>query len=485
MTSKARDNVTKLNDICSVKDYGAVGDGVADDTAAIQAAIDSVSGPVCVYIPSGVYKITSTINITKDRVMIYGDGRATRLNFVPTANDVLFNYDHGTLSTFQHTMRDITFYSTDTTYTKTALRLVDISSCVFANVHTMFPHWFGNGSIFLNICGRDSTSFTDMLIFADKPIVINPIPAPHSATGIGCDQMNFANIYLGTSGSANPLITIENATAGRILPITSVSFTGYQAWVGGSYGLYWVDPYTTADSLYLKLENVRHEQGVGSTGYTIYLDSSRIGNMQNLVIDQMQTPLEYNGLFLRKVVNGRLQNITFTQGTGKTAIDVDSTCVNLDYNLDIPSNLATITLNGLQQGGRYKQSGNFVFLTPNSPVGSGSTTIINPSKLRGFSQLEPQNFTIAANTTVDFASNELASLVLFYVTDVSAIMAANGTSNSTKLLVQSDSGYFGTSAGAANFNLYWDSGTSRYKLQNNTASTQTFWVTTMGKSERL
>ena len=45
----------------SVKDFGAVGDGMADDTAAIQAAIDYVAayGGGVVDIPIGVYPFTS------------------------------------------------------------------------------------------------------------------------------------------------------------------------------------------------------------------------------------------------------------------------------------------------------------------------------------------------------------------------------------------------------------------------------------------
>lgn len=55
-----------------VRAFGAVGDGTADDTAAIQAAIDSYGtygGPVC--LPAGRYKVTATINF-KRGTSLYG-----------------------------------------------------------------------------------------------------------------------------------------------------------------------------------------------------------------------------------------------------------------------------------------------------------------------------------------------------------------------------------------------------------------------------
>jgi hypothetical protein len=66
----------KLRETVSVKDFGAVGDGVADDTVAIQAAIDYVegNGGGSIYLPSGVYKLNSGLTISRGGVNLYGDG---------------------------------------------------------------------------------------------------------------------------------------------------------------------------------------------------------------------------------------------------------------------------------------------------------------------------------------------------------------------------------------------------------------------------
>lgn len=63
---------TKLEQYVSVKDFGAVGDGVTDDTAAIQAAIDAAENSE-LYFPAGDYKLTSSIAIP-GRITVRGAG---------------------------------------------------------------------------------------------------------------------------------------------------------------------------------------------------------------------------------------------------------------------------------------------------------------------------------------------------------------------------------------------------------------------------
>ncbi|MGN5479536.1 glycosyl hydrolase family 28-related protein [Cupriavidus basilensis] len=56
----------------SAMDFGATGIGLADDTAAIQAALATGRS---IYLPAGVYNITDTLYFTRDGQVLHGDGK--------------------------------------------------------------------------------------------------------------------------------------------------------------------------------------------------------------------------------------------------------------------------------------------------------------------------------------------------------------------------------------------------------------------------
>jgi len=93
----------RLDEQVSTADFGTVGDGIADDTAALQRAInqqylnannyaygttaDAIKFRIVIRIPAGIYKITRTINIPSFTTLV-GDGEnKTIINFTPAAGN--------------------------------------------------------------------------------------------------------------------------------------------------------------------------------------------------------------------------------------------------------------------------------------------------------------------------------------------------------------------------------------------------------------
>ena len=70
----ARPVIAKFRDIVAAGDFGAVGDGVADDTAAVQAALNTGRA---VLAPKGTYKLTSPLTVTVANTGLIGEGKGT------------------------------------------------------------------------------------------------------------------------------------------------------------------------------------------------------------------------------------------------------------------------------------------------------------------------------------------------------------------------------------------------------------------------
>lgn len=126
-STAARALQDRFADVVNVKDYLAVGNGTADDTAAVQAAITAASraaiesedyaqgGGGTVFFPRGVYKITSQLSVQADGVGLIGDGsNASALKFAitnsPTTTDGIVVGD-GTGIGRRFQIRDLSLYT--------------------------------------------------------------------------------------------------------------------------------------------------------------------------------------------------------------------------------------------------------------------------------------------------------------------------------------------------------------------------------------
>ena len=86
----------KLDDMASIKDFGATGDGNTDDTAAINRALyqlfcreANTQVRRSLFFPAGVYRVTDTIKIPS-YAKLYGEGSDSSIIFLTAADDSTF-----------------------------------------------------------------------------------------------------------------------------------------------------------------------------------------------------------------------------------------------------------------------------------------------------------------------------------------------------------------------------------------------------------
>ena len=129
-----------LDQYASVKDFGAVGDGIADDTAAINRALfqlycREVNPQVrrSLFFPAGVYRVTGTINIPAYAMLIGEGANSSIIQLINTGGTVA--YVAQTADSLQQTGVNIgsggAIPPTEITIANMAFQTLDVASNVF------------------------------------------------------------------------------------------------------------------------------------------------------------------------------------------------------------------------------------------------------------------------------------------------------------------------------------------------------------------
>lgn len=142
----------------NVRSFGAVGDGIADDTAAISNAIANLTEGSTLYLPQGKYRVTS-LPAVPSYVTVYGDGT--------DASQIVYA-GAGTLFTVAGRLR-VRFYRLTihvVSTTGTAIRLSNSFQCTLDSVHLAGDHVGGNYPTFAQTRGLvlDSNSGGNVVV---------------------------------------------------------------------------------------------------------------------------------------------------------------------------------------------------------------------------------------------------------------------------------------------------------------------------------
>lgn len=245
----ARTLTAKLDDAISVKDFGMVGDGVTDDTAAFALAMASVRN---LYVPNGTYLITSQVTRTVGNLTMIGESKiGARFEYTATDDTaMLLIKDLGNIVSTVLLQR-LAFSGKDVS-TGGAVEIEDVSD--FALVDVFMEDFsaqpatnFGlkcRGREFIRLHKFSTKDVTKSALFLDNP----------NATTLDNDVVHISDIYFNVSDEVNGIGLDFQGSSN-----TSIVLSGQNSMAVCFHGIR-VENTSSTDSLDMRFSNLRIEQ---------------------------------------------------------------------------------------------------------------------------------------------------------------------------------------------------------------------------------
>ena len=186
---------------------------------------------------------------------------------------------------WQPVIENITLSSADTTYTKTAIKWLDVHQGKIRNIRISGFNDSSKSSIGIHWYGRDENVLENPYISADIPQQVSQDPIL-PATPYGLEYAHFRNI---SSAAVNTKAHIE---VDSTLSLASFVMDGYNVFSGGLHGIH-----ATAmsdDAVPISIENVVWDRPGANSGWFVYIDT--LTHAQNRAIN-LRNLITYTGTF--------------------------------------------------------------------------------------------------------------------------------------------------------------------------------------------
>lgn len=242
------DFTTQKINITDVKTVGAKGDGITDDTAAIQAALDNGG---CVYFPKGTYRITGSL-YPKSNTKMFGCGTiklenqesSSSLYAVRIIGDVNNTLENITIDGLNFTgvnpgngaTRDGITIGQNRGISSRVCNNITISNCRITGFNGRgldtfagaagdgYSHGYPNiyvKHVYIGQCGTTPFCNSGVTLFVDDVYLENPGCQNEQMTvDNGCQNSQFSNIYAIHSGGGAGAISIDE---GRSLVFNNIT----------------------------------------------------------------------------------------------------------------------------------------------------------------------------------------------------------------------------------------------------------------------
>jgi hypothetical protein len=212
----------------NVRDLGAVGNGVANDTAAFNAAIAAVPNGGTIYVPAGVYMVASTLDVKLKKMHWLGDGfnqsiirasavMATQLDAFQATVDYGFN--EFTMSNIQwdgNNLAQVNFRIKNRNYCK-------FTSCAF----------FNTTSYGVQAESNISNSW-DMCSFGNSPVPLALLGSNHRNSFRSCTFVGATNTFIQLLDGVDGNSAVQFSNCDIEYQNGTLEVTGVYARVAGS-----------------------------------------------------------------------------------------------------------------------------------------------------------------------------------------------------------------------------------------------------------